>query len=358
MKKIILGAILLTGINATAQEVKQSSISISGYLETYYSYEFNKPLNNTKPSFIYSHNRANEINLNLGFIKAGYATEKLRANLSLATGTYMNANYAAEPGVLKNIYEANIGVKLSSKSNLWLDAGILPSHIGWESAVGKDCPTLTRSLSAENSPYFETGVKVGFTSPNEKWYLSALVLNGWQRIQRIDGNTTPAFGTQITFKPSKAITLNSSTFVGNDKPDSVKQMRYYHDFYGIFQLGRKFSATAGFDIGFEQKAKGSSSMNSWYTPVVIIRYTPTSKASIALRGEYYNDEKGVLIATGSPNGFKTWGYSANFDYSINDNAMWRIEVRNLNNKDKLFADQNGKFVQDNLAISTSIAISF
>ncbi len=358
MKKVVLGAILLTGINATAQEVKQSPISISGYLETYYSYEFNKPLNNSKPSFIYSHNRANEINLNLGFIKAGYTTEKLRANLSLATGTYMNANYAVEPGVLKNIYEANIGVKLSSKSNLWLDAGILPSHIGWESALGKDCPTLTRSLSAENSPYFETGVKVGFTLPNEKWYLSALVLNGWQRIQRIDRNTTPAFGTQITFKPSKAITLNSSTFVGNDKPDSVKQMRYFHDFYGIFQLGRKFSATAGFDIGFEQKAKGSSSMNSWYTPVVIIRYTPTSKSSIALRGEYYNDEKGVLIATGSPNGFKTWGYSANFDYSISDNAMWRIEVRNLNNKDKLFADQNGKFVRDNLAISTSLAISF
>ena len=198
MKKIILGASLLIGINAAAQEIKPKPFTVSGYLEAYYSYEFNKPLNNTKPSFFYSHNRANEVNLNLGFVKAAYATEKLRANLSLATGTYMNANYAAEPGVLKNIYEANLGVKLSSKKNIWLDAGILPSHIGWESAIGKDCPTLSRSLAAENSPYFETGIKLGYTSPNEKWYLSALVLNGWQRIQRVDGNTTPAFGTQVT----------------------------------------------------------------------------------------------------------------------------------------------------------------
>ena len=29
--------------------------------------------------------------------------------IALAAGTYMNANYAAEPGVLKNIYEANAG---------------------------------------------------------------------------------------------------------------------------------------------------------------------------------------------------------------------------------------------------------
>ena len=51
-----------------------------------------------------------------------------RANIALAVGTYMNANYAAEPGVLKNIYEANAGVKISNNKNIWVDAGILPSH--------------------------------------------------------------------------------------------------------------------------------------------------------------------------------------------------------------------------------------
>ncbi|MEO5998529.1 MAG: porin, partial [Chitinophagaceae bacterium] len=354
----LLGAILWVGIDASAQESKPSNFTISGYMEAYYSYEFNKPLNNMKPGFLYSHNRGNEINLNLGFVKATYTTDRVRGNLALATGTYMNANYAAEPGVLKNIYEGNVGVKLSAKRNIWLDAGILPSHIGWESAVGKDCPTLTRSLAAENSPYFETGVKLGYTSSNEKWYLSALVLNGWQRIQRVDGNTTPAFGTQVTYKPSAKVTLNSSSFIGNDKADSVKQMRYFHDFYGIFQLGSKFSAVAGFDIGAEQKSKGSSTMHTWYTPVVIIKYTAFPKTIIALRGEYYSDKNGVIIATGSTNGFKTWGFSGNIDYSITSNAMWRVEIRNLNSRDGIFIDAESKAVQNNVSLSTSIAISF
>lgn len=120
----------------------------------------------------------------------------------MAVGSYMNANYAAEEGVLKNIYEANVGVKLSKTKNLWIDAGILPLHIGFESAIGADCFTLTRSMMAENSPYFETGAKLSYSADNGKWDMAILVLNGWQRMQRVEGNTTPAFGHQLTFRPS------------------------------------------------------------------------------------------------------------------------------------------------------------
>ena len=56
---------------------------------------------------------------------------------------------------------------------------------------------LTRSLAAENSPYFETGAKISYTSDNGKLFLSGLVLNGWQRIARLEGNQTLAFGHQI-----------------------------------------------------------------------------------------------------------------------------------------------------------------
>jgi hypothetical protein len=44
-------------------------------------------LNNSRPAFIYSHNRNNEVNLNLGFVKANYETEKIRANVALGAGT-------------------------------------------------------------------------------------------------------------------------------------------------------------------------------------------------------------------------------------------------------------------------------
>lgn len=340
-----------------AQE-ENKPLKISGYAEIYYQFDANNPKNNSRPPFIYSHNRNNEVNLNLGFIKANYETEKLRANLSLATGTYMNANYSAESGVLKNIYEANVGVKISKSKNLWIDAGILPSHIGFESAISKDCWALTRSLQAENSPYFESGAKISYTSNSGKWFLSGLVLNGWQRIQRVDGNSTVAFGHQLTYKPTEKITLNSSSFIGSDKPDSLRQMRYFHNLYGIFQLTDKFALTTGFDIGAEQKAKGSDQYNVWYSPVIIAKFSPTEKLSFAVRGEYYQDKKGVIIATGTDNGFQTFGYSLNADYWILPNLVWRTEVKNLNSKDQIFLNRNEAFKDNNFSAVTSLAVSF
>lgn len=332
-------------------------LKFSGYIETYYAYDFGQPEDNTRPGFIYSHNRHNEVALNLGFIKAAYEKDNVRANLALMAGTYSNANLAAEEGVLKNIYEANAGVKLSKTKNLWVDAGIFASHIGFESAIGKDCWNLTRSMLADNSPYYESGAKLSYTSDSGKWFVSGLVLNGWQRIQRVEGNKTLAFGHQLTYKPNAKVTLNSSSFIGNDKPNESKQMRYFHNLYGQFQLNDKWGLTAGFDIGAEQKSKGSESYNCWYSPVLIAKYKATDKINIAARGEYYSDKNGVIIATGTPNGFQTFGYSVNLDYNIYDNVVWRIEARNLSSKDEIFM-KNGDPVKQNFVAVTALAISF
>lgn len=337
---------------------EKKPLMISGYAEVYYQHDANNPLNNKRPGFAYSHNRNNEVSLNIAYIKANYGTEKLRANVAFAVGSYMNANYAAEPDVLKNIYEGNMGFKISKKHDLWIDAGIFSSHLGFESAVGKDNWTLTRSLFADNSPYFETGAKIAYTSPSGKWFVSALILNGWQRIQRVEGNSTPAFGHQLTYKPNVKLTLNSGSFIGNDKPNSIRQMRYFHNLYAIYQINEKFGITAGFDIGAEQKAKGSSAYNTWYTPVLVAKYNATDKFSLTARGEYYQDKSGVIIASGTPNGFKAFGYSLNADYAILPNLVWRTEIKNLSSKDHVFEKRNESFTKISFSATTALAISF
>lgn len=359
MKHYILFTVyLLSFFTTVAQEEKAASpFTVSSYMEIYYLYDFNKPQNNTRPGFIYSFNRHNEVNLNIGMIKGSYNTDHVRANLALMTGTYANANLAAEPGVLKNIYEANAGIKLSAKKNLWIDAGIFGSHIGFESAIGKDCWNLTRSILADNTPYYEAGAKLSYTSDNGKWFLSGLLLNGWQRIQRVDGNSLPSFGTQITFKPSASVTLNSSTFIGTDKPDSARLMRYFHNFYGIFQVSKKVGVTVGFDYGAEEKSPESSATNTWYSPVLIVRYTAGNNVALALRGEYYSDGNGVIIATGTPHGFKTTGLSFTVDYQVHEAILWRTEVRTSASKDRVF-ERESKPVKDNTFIGTSLCVSF
>ena len=364
MKTILLSASVVLCMTATAQDSTTAiataptpnALTFSGYVESYYTYDLNKPQDNNRPEFIYSHNRHNEFNLNLGFVKASYNAEKVRANLAIAAGTYMNANYTAEPGVLKNTYEANAGFKIGKK-NLWLDAGIFPSHVGFESAIGKDNWAVTRSILADNSPYYEAGAKLSYTSPDNKWFLSGMALNGWQRIKRVDGNSLMSFGTQITYKPTAKATLNYSTFIGTDKPDSVRQMRYFHNFYGIFQLTDKFGLTAGFDIGTEEKSNSNSKMNSWYSPVIIAKYSFTNQWVLAARAEYYSDQDGVIISTGTTNGFKTTGLSLNVDYSPASNMLFRLEGRSLNSKDNIFSKGN-ETKDDNNFITAAFALSF
>lgn len=359
LKTTVLLIVFILGKNhINAQDsTNVNPLKISGYIEAYYSYDIGNPENHTRPAFFYSYNRHNETNLNLGFLKAGYNTDKIRGNFALMAGTYPQYNLVGELGLLRNIFEANVGVKVSKKNNLWIDAGIMPSHIGFESAIGKDCWNLTRSILADNSPYYESGIKLSYTTKNEKLYLAAMYLNGWQRIQRTPGNQTPSFGTQLTYKSNSKIILNWSTYVGNEKPDTLMEWRYFNNFYCQLQLTKKFGVIAGFDIGMQQQKKNVSLYNTWYSPVIIFQFKPTEKIRIAARSEYYSDENEVIIVTGTKNGFQTMGYSLNFDYLPTDNLIFRIEGRALNSIDKVFI-KNNKPGNENYFVTGSIAISF
>jgi hypothetical protein len=354
---ICIGIILsVTAFTQDTTKEQSSLLDFGGYAEVYYSYDFNKPVYNDRPFFLYNYNRHNEFNVNLAFIKGSYNTERARANIAVAVGTYMNANYAAEPGVFRNIYEASVGVKLSRNKNLWLDVGIFPSHIGFESAHAPSCWTLTRSIMAENSPYYESGARLTYTTNNG--ILSGLALNGWQRIQRVQGNSLMSWGTQLQFKPLEKVTLNYSTFLGTDTPDSSRLWRYLHDIYGIFQLTDKLGLIVGLDMGQQQTNRGSSEKNTWYGTSGILHYKLSNEWAIAVRGEYYSDENGVIISTGTPNGFKTGGASLNIDKSFGDNFLWRTELRTLSSKDAIFIKETNNRIKNNTAITTSLAATF
>ncbi|WP_411274742.1 porin [Daejeonella sp.] len=346
--------LMLTG-SAFAQDAPK--IRVYGYLETYYGFDFNKPADNNRPGFVYSHNRHNEVNLNLGFIKVAYDDGIVRSNLALMTGTYTNANLAAEPGVLKNIFEANAGLKLSKTANLWIDAGIFASHIGFESAISKDCWVLTRNIASDNTPYYESGAKITYGTAENKFTISGIYLNGWQRITRLNGNSQPAGALQLTFKPTNKITINYSNYLGTEGEDAVRVRRFYNNFYGIFQLTDQFGLIAGFDYGTQQIANGSDDTNEVIAPVLIAQIKLYPKLTVAGRIEYYQDKNSVFIPTESPEGFKTSGYSLNLDYTPVSNAVIRLEGKIFDSKGKIFIREASP-VNQNAAVTTSVAISF
>lgn len=254
--------------------------------------------------------------------------------MGLMVGTYPAYNLASEPEPFRFVYEANIGVRLSSGHNLWMDAGIIPSHIGFESVVAADCWTPSRSIVAENSPYYEAGVRLTSTNKKETFFVSILVLNGWQRIQRPEGLNKPSFGLQLNYKPTEKLTVNYSNFLGTDKPDTANALRTYHNVYAIYQWNQNWGVTAGFDLGRDTNQNGEDGL--WYSPVLILRRRISHCSYLAFRSEYFNDGKQVLLPTGTVNGFQTFGLSLNFDYLITKKTTARAEGKGYFSNDEIF----------------------
>ncbi|MEC4114107.1 porin [Myroides pelagicus] len=361
MKQTILWASLafLSAMTAAVAQDKQSkwtdSINVHAYGELYYMYDFNQTNTGQLNDFLYSFNRHNEVNLNFAMVKLNYQQQRVRANLAFMAGSYVKSNLVNEPDGLKNIYEASVGVKLLSDKELWLDVGIMPSHIGFESNIGADVMTMSRSMMAENSPYFSSAAKLSYHTPNQQWMIALNVMNGWQRIERPTGNSTLAIGHQVTYTPTSQWTVNSSSFIGSDTPDQERKMRYFHNLYASYQVNDRVMLLAGIDTGLQQKAKASTSYSHWYAPLVMGQYKFDNKWSVTGRVEYYHDEDGVIIATDTPHGFQTLGYSVNIDYRITDQVMWRIEARTLSSKDAVFT-RNQTAVTGQTFIGSSLSI--
>ncbi|MBP9793843.1 MAG: outer membrane beta-barrel protein, partial [Flavobacterium sp.] len=185
MKKIVtlflaLVITLIFNENVFSQETKPK-IDISGFIDVYYSYDFSNPNTATKLPFLYNYNRHNEFNVNIGLLRASVSYQNIYAKMSIHAGTYVDDNYAAED--LKILSEAYLGVFLNESKKTSLEAGILPSYIGFETATSHSNLTATRSILAENSPYFMTGIKLNhqFT---DKVSGAFLMTNGWQRINK------------------------------------------------------------------------------------------------------------------------------------------------------------------------------
>jgi hypothetical protein len=330
------GQIVNTATMDTLESTVIGHLAVGGYIDTYYGYNFGRPANSSNPYFV-SSNRHDEMNVNLAYIDLRYRATNFRARFVPGFGTYVNSNYAAEAGTLKNIIEASVGLRLSAKRNIWMDVGVLGSPYTNESAISKDHLMYTRSFAPENVPYYLTGVKVSVPL-NTKWTAYLYLLNGWQVIQSNDKNK--AIGTQVEFRPNKKMLFNWDTYVGGNQtaqnPDF--RMRYFTDLYWIYKANDKFDATSCVYIGLQER--NNASTKNWWTANFIGRYHFTETLSLSGRIEYYSDSGVHQLPITGIDGFRSYSTGLCFNYQANHNALFRLEGRQFFSPDNLYRDEN------------------
>lgn len=351
MRKIVTCLLLLSYYFTIAQDtISRPKIDISGYIETYYSYDFSEPETNVKLPFLYSYNHQNEFNVNMALLRASISYENVYAKLSVQAGTYVDENYTNED--LKLLNEAYVGVYLNKSQKTFLEAGILPSYIGFETATSHSNLTVTRSILAENSPYFMTGIKLNHQF-NGKLSGVFLVTNGWQRIQKANNKLTPSLGTQLVYKPSESSTFNWSTFIGKEAINDDFSIRYFSNLFWDYSWNEKWKIILGFDYGLQDSSSVNYNYGIWYSPVFITQYKINAKWNFAYRTEYYQDKKNIILASQLP--FQTFGNSLNFDFLPNSKFKIRGEGKWYHATENLFDNESKK---DNFSVTTTLSFEF
>lgn len=338
MQKICFSIIVLLlsiQTNGNAQFISFSptndstkQVTIEGYADIYFGFDFNQPQDASRPYFV-SHSRHNETNVNLAYISVKYTSDRARATFTPGFGTYMNANYATERVTLRNIVEANIGVRPFKNKQIWIDAGVLPAPYTTENAIAHDQLLYTRSFAAEFSPYFLTGIRA--TIPlSKKVSLYLYVVNGWQVIEDI--NAPLSFGSALEWKPNDKLTINWSTYAGSESSALQPQYkgRFFSDLYVAYVPNKKLSLSADVYAG---RQKISDSLNrksqfSWWQANINGSYNLTKDMSVRLRGEYFNDAHSVIvIPVNGTNRFDCGSASLGYKVSITNNVAFHAEGR-------------------------------
>lgn len=299
------------------------------YIDTYYGAQFGLFNTDQKelPDFIFSHHRHNEVNLNLGLLHFSHNSNRVRGNFGVMAGTYANRNLADEPGVLKNIYEANAGVRLTENHALWLDMGVMESHIGFESAITQEQNFMTRSILAENSPYYSAGVDLNYTTANEKFLFSLLALNGWQTIAQENTGSFPAVGHRFYYQPNEALSINSSSYFGREQTAHGLRNRIFHNLYAKIENEAKgINAIFGLDYGLQRDS--SSGWNEWVGVVMEAKKELFNHFAFASRLEYFYDAGNTIIPYGTFGLFENIGATLSIAYAPVDNVLLRLESRN------------------------------
>jgi len=343
----------------SAQATTDSTISVKfgAFVDGYFAWDFSRPRSldrayTTQPA------RHNEFNVNLAHVEAIVSSERVRGRLALQYGTSVQANYASEPRVgsysggelARHIQEAVVGVKLSP--SLWLDGGIYLSHIGSESWISRDNLTYTRSIIADFSPYYQSGVKLTW-QPQASLTAQVNVVNGWQIIS--ESNSDKAVGGRLDWVASPSVTLSAYNLVGSETPDSAaRRLRFFQGASLKFVPRDGVTLQGTFDFGAQDLGERTA---RWFGTAVVARVQATSQVALVGRLEHYDDRDQVIIVTGVPDAFRATGGSLGVDVVPAPRMLWRTELRSLSGSNAIFPGRDANRTSNVLVVS-SLALTF
>ncbi len=224
-----------------------STLTIGSYVESFYSYNFNRPSNGLT-NFRAFDNQHNSLTLQNAVLDTAWSSERVYARLALQAGHAPNTYYGAseptrlgadgvgtsDPSLWRNIQQAYVGVRPFASSPVFLEAGIFLSPIGFEGLGVHENWHWSHSPLFFALPFYHSGIKVG-ADLAEGHQVKVAVFNGWNNVT--DNNSEKSLSAEYAYTPSERFGLAAVYFTGVERPTGAPEGRAWRHVLNVAAKG-------------------------------------------------------------------------------------------------------------------------
>jgi len=333
----IVSAVLLTSSSALGADSTSvagqvpSKVSWSGFVDVYYSKNFNSPSNqwNQLRNFDFYENQF-ALNLAKLTIQEQAQPVGFRVDLGIGTGNDivqgllnpLTGTTTPSASTLNLVEQAYLTAVIPIGSGLTVDVGKFATMMGYEVIESNGNWNYSRSLMfAWAIPYYHMGMRL--TYPIAGNFTVALhVVNDWNTVVAVNKSKSVGLELSYSLTPTTAITLNGMT--GFEQPTgSPYGKRDVAEFIVTQQAGDNLSFAIDGTYGRDRYL---DSLKMWKGIAIYAKYNLDSKSDVALRGEiYYDPTDYTTQVTFLKATFKE--ITATYEYRPWDPIIVRIEAR-------------------------------
>ena len=350
---IFFATLLLCSFSLYAQDSlsNKGQLSISGYVDVGYQYNFNEPQSGMNGGRIFDLHH-NQFSLGLVQTMVTYTKGRLTGVADLTVGPNADlANFGNE-GTARIIKQAYVSYAFTDK--VALTVGQYGTHIGYEVIEAPLNFNYSLSHLFGNGPFYHTGAKLDFSLADGVGLMVGVV-NGWDAL--VDFNDKKSITAQLALSPAEGLDMYLN-WVGGDEYDGGSAFGDTKgSFASLFDLALSYSASDAFLIGLNT-AYGSfksgenepivgdaySDDADWWGAALYLNYNASERFAIGLRGERFSDPDGVRY-----NGpLEVTAFTLTGNVRLAEGSfLIKPELRADFSKDGFFEDSDGNFTKDN-----------
>lgn len=308
---------LFFGTSVLAADPEKPIIELSGFFDSYYSYNFNRPKAVTSPNassvssaslppatntYHYYDTYHNQMTLNLAelSVKAKYSEVSFFTDFDFGPFADLNATISSPSGssgdeVSKHIGQAVITYRATG-SNLFFEAGKMYTHVGLETAKSKDNLSYSRTvLFTYGIPFWHTGIHLGFDIVPEKLQTGFYIYNGWNSIY--DNNDSKTLGVQVKYAPSTSFNIVYNFLSGAEQTDNESALKTVHEINSTWIPNDRWTLAVDLLSGSENNVQvgGIKKRADWFGGLLLVKYSINEKSYISPRYEFYQDADGYTL---------------------------------------------------------------